>query len=128
MNLQHIAIWAGDPDVLRDFYQTSFNMKCGERYENSKSGFSSFFLFFESGARIEIMKREDITGGKDERGMVHGLAHFALSAGGREAVDQLTERLRLEGVRIVSEPRVTGDGYYESVILDPEGNHIEITE
>jgi len=128
MRIEHIAIWAKDLEKMRDFYQTYFNMKSSDKYENVQKGFSSYFLSFESGARIEIMKRKDISEGTGEKGSVNGLTHIAISVGGREKVDQLTQRLRSDGFEIFGEPRITGDGYYESVILDPEGNHIEITE
>ena len=128
MRIEHIAIWTSDLERMRDFYQTYFNMKSGDKYENVKKGFSSYFLSFESGARIEIMERKDIVEGSGEKGFVNGLTHIAISVGDKEAVDKLTERLRLDGFEIFGEPRTTGDGYYESVILDPEGNHIEITE
>jgi lactoylglutathione lyase len=128
MRIEHVAIWVSDLERMRIFYQTYFNMKKGEKYENIKKGFSSYFLSFESGARIEIMKGKDILDGIGEKALVNGLTHIAISVGDRNKVDQLTERLRLDGYVIFGEPRITGDGYYESVILDPEGNHIEITE
>lgn len=128
MRIEHIAIWTGDLERMRDFYQTYFNMKCGNKYENIKKGFSSYFLSFESGARIEIMEKKDILNGIGEKGFTNGLTHIAISVGDKETVDKLTEHLRLDGFEIFGEPRTTGDGYYESVILDPEGNHIEITE
>jgi lactoylglutathione lyase len=128
MRIEHIAIWARDLEIMRDFYQTYFDMKCSEKYENIQKGFSSYFLSFENGTRIEIMKRNDILDGKEGKGLFNGLTHIAISVGGRKEVDLLTERFRLNGIKIVGEPRTTGDGYYESVILDPEGNHIEITE
>ena len=128
MRIEHIAIWTSDLERMRDFYQTYFNMQCGDKYENIKKGFSSYFLSFDSGARIEIMERKDILNGSREKGSVNGLTHIAISVGDKATVDKLTERLKLDGFEIFGEPRTTGDGYYESVILDPEGNHIEITE
>ena len=128
MRIEHVAIWTSDLEIMRDFYQTYFNMKCSGKYENLKKGFSSYFLSFDSGARIEIMRRNDILEEKLEKGLVNGLTHIAISVGCRKEVDKLTKRLRLSGVKILGEPRETGDGYYESVIIDPEGNHIEITE
>ena len=128
MRIEHIAIWTSDLERMRKFYQAYFNMKCSNKYENVIKGFSSYFLSFERGARIEIMTRKDIYKGSDEKGLVNGLAHLAISVGNKEAVEKLTERLRLDGFEIFGDPRKTGDGYYESIILDPEGNHIEITE
>lgn len=128
MRIEHVAIGTSELENMRDFYQSYFSMKCSNKYENIKKGFSSYFLSFESGARIEIMKRQDISHGSGERGAIFGLTHIAISVGDKASVDILTERLRLDEFKIVGEPRTTGDGYYESVILDPEGNHIEITE
>jgi len=128
MKIEHIAILTSDLDRIRDFYQTFFTMQCGEKYVNSKKGFSSYFLSFESGARLEIMEKTDISDGNDKKGEVNGYADIAISVGSKEDVDKLTNRLRVNGFEIVGEPRTTGDGYFESVILDPEGNHIEITE
>lgn len=103
-------------------------MNCGEKYENRGKAFSSYFLSFESGARIEIMHRPDISDQIGKKGISNGLTHLALSVGNREKVDELTKRIRSDGFEIIGEPRITGDGFYESVISDPEGNHIEITE
>ncbi|MDN4164238.1 VOC family protein [Cytophagales bacterium LB-30] len=128
MKLEHVAIWVSDLEAMREFYQKYFNMRSGGKYENLQKGFSSYFLSFENGARIEIMKRNDITNAAGLKGMSIGLAHIAISVGNKELVDSYTERLRKDGFTIIGEPRTTGDGYYESVILDPEGNQIEITE
>ena len=128
MRIEHVAIWTEDLEKMRNFYQTYFNMKCSDKYENNKKGLSSYFLSFDSGARIEIMTRKDIPNENGEKGLVNGLTHIAISVGERNIVDKLTEQLRLDGFKIFGEPRMTGDGYYESVIIDPEGNHIEITE
>jgi lactoylglutathione lyase len=127
MKIHHIAIWVKSLENMRDFYTRYFNTSCSEKYVNEKKKFSSYFLSFESGARIELMHRSDIFEQKDSEGK-HGLAHFAISVGSRDKVDQLTETIRNNGFRIIGEPRTTGDGYYESIILDPEGNSVEITE
>lgn len=128
MKIEHIAIWTSDLEGMREFFQKYFDMKCGKKYENIQKGFSSYFLSFEGGARIEIMNRKDIVTDVGIKGMSNGLSHFAISVGSIDAVDSLTERLRNDGITIIGEPRTTGDGYYESIILDPEGNHVEITE
>jgi lactoylglutathione lyase len=128
MKIEHIALWTKDLETMRNFYQRFFNMKCGEKYVNKEKGFASYFLSFESGARIEIMNRMDISSGPAIKGAVHGLTHFAISVGSKENVDKLTELIRKHGIKVLGEPRTTGDGFYESVILDPEGNQIEITE
>lgn len=128
MRIDHIAIWVQDLERMKHFYQTYFSMACNEKYVNVKKGFSSYFLSFESGARIEIMHRLDIAEQLEERGIKHGFTHLAISVGSREKVDELTERIRSDAYKIEGEARTTGDGYYESVIQDPEGNSIEITE
>jgi len=127
MKIEHIAIWTNDLEIMRDFYQTYFNMKSSARYDNVNKEFSSYFLSFESGARIEIMKKNDIPVANSEKGFFNGLSHISISVGSNKEVDNLTERLKSNGYEIFSNPRTTGDGYYESVILDPEGNHVEIT-
>jgi len=128
MRIEHIAIWVNDLEGVKDFYVKYFGMACNDKYVNAKKQFESYFLSPGDGsARIEIMRRAGITSNNIALNSVTGLAHFAVSVGGRDAVDALTERLRADGVVIAGEPRVTGDGYYESVVLDPEGNQIEIT-
>ncbi len=128
MKIEHIALWTNNLELMREFYQKFFNMKCGEIYKNLDKGFSSYFLSFDSGARIEIMNRTDISDEIGIKGISNGLTHFAISVGSKKMVDKLTESIRINGFEIFGEPRTTGDGYYESVVLDPEGNHVEITE
>jgi len=128
MKIEHIALWVKDLERMKNFYKQYFNMNCGEKYENRGKAFSSYFLSFGSGARIEIMHRPDISGQISKKGVSNGLTHLAISVGNREKVDEFTKRIRSDGFEIIGEPRITGDGYYESVISDPEGNHIEITE
>jgi lactoylglutathione lyase len=128
MRIEHIAIWANDLERMRIFYQTYFNMQCSEKYVNKGKGFSSYFLSFGHGTRIEIMNKKDIINETKNKGITNGFTHFAISVGSKETVDSLTERLRVDGFAIFGEPRTTGDGFYESIILDPEGNHVEITE
>lgn len=128
MNIDHIAIWVDDLERMREFYVTYFQMVSNEKYMNPKKGFTSYFLTFgESKTRLELMNRADITEEPFNRGPHKGIVHLAVSVGDKKAVDLLTERLRADGYEVVGEPRTTGDGYYESVVLDPEGNHIEIT-
>lgn len=128
MKIDHIAIWAEDIELLRDFYMMYFDMSCNDRYVNPNKSFSSYFLSFSDGeTRIEIMNIP----GKDapaSRGDLKGLAHFAISVGGKERVDEMARRFKENDVTILSAPRTTGDGYYECVVADPEGNYIEITE
>ncbi len=128
MKIEHIAIWVKDLEIIRDFYTRYFGMHCNEKYINKMKRFSSYFLSFESGTRIEIMHKSGISDQQNDNAGMYGLAHFAISVGDREKVDQLTEDLRRGGIHIVGPPRVTGDGYYESIVQDPEGNLVEITE
>ena len=128
MKIEHLAIWVDDLETMREFYLTYFDFTSGEKYTNEKKGYSSYFLVFGDGeTRLELMKLKDITSDPGKRGLMKGMAHFAISVGSKEAVNQLTERLRRDNYTIESEPRTTGDGYYESVVLDPEGNYVEIT-
>jgi len=128
MKIEHIGIWVDDLEKMRNFYLTYFNLECSEKYKNLKNGFTSYFLKFGTCVtRLELMNRPDIVDEPSKRGFSKGIAHFAISIGGTEAVDLLTERFRNDGFTIASEPRITGDGYYESVVLDPEGNYLEIS-
>ena len=128
MKIEHLAIWVDDLEMMRRFYTTYFDAISNEKYTNAKKGFTSYFLAFgENKTRLELMHREDIPDSSAKRGFTKGIAHFAISAGSKENVDQLTERLRTDKYIIESKPRLTGDGYYESVVLDPEGNYVEIT-
>jgi lactoylglutathione lyase len=128
MKIEHIAIWTQDLEKMKTFYLKFFELECGEKYENKRKQFSSYFLSFESGARIELMHIPDLLKKADNVSGKIGFSHFAISVGSKEIVDQLTERIRNGGYDIIGEPRTTGDGYYESVIADPEGNLVEITE
>lgn len=125
MKIEHLAIWVRDLDKMKEFYCKYFGANASEKYCNPKKEFESYFLSFEEGARIELMKKSGVN--KAVREELIGLAHVAISVGSKSDVDQLTERLRSNGFTVAGEPRTTGDGYYESVILDPEGNRIEIT-
>jgi len=124
MYIDHIAIWTNNLERLKDFYLRYFNCKASDKYENIKNKFSSYFLSFQEGARIEIMKRYDINEILDKERI--GLAHFAIVVGTKDEVDRLTKTLEQSGIIIDSYPRTTGDGYYESVILDPDNNKIEL--
>ncbi|MEJ5053586.1 VOC family protein [Sphingobacterium sp. MYb382] len=127
MTIEHLGVWVDDLEGMRNFYLTYFDLTSNEKYTNARTGFTSYFLSFGEGkTRLELMHRADISEEPTKRGFSKGLAHFAISVGNDEAVDRLTERLRADGYTIASEPRRTGDGYYESVVLDPEGNYVEI--
>jgi lactoylglutathione lyase len=112
---------------MKQFYCQFFNRKSGNLYVNELTGLSSYFLSFETGARLELMNRSDIVEAEFHRNLLMGFNHVAISVGSKQKVDELTSFLRVEGILIVGDPRITGDGYYESVIADPEGNLIEIT-
>jgi lactoylglutathione lyase len=128
MRIEHIAIWVDDLEKMRTFYVDYFNAVSGDKYVNPKKGYSSYFLKFSgSETRIELMNRGDIVNEPYKRGFMKGIAHIAFSMGSKDLVDSLTERLRKDNSIIESEPRTTGDGYYESVVLDPEGNYVEIS-
>ena len=127
MKLEHIAIWTPRLEKLKSFYVTYFQGKAGEIYHNPKKQFYSYFLQFESGARLELMQRPDIPeNANDITKQYQGLIHFAFATGSPENVNELTGRLKSDGYKVIGEPRWTGDGYYESVILDPDGNRVEI--
>ena len=126
--IEHIALWVDDLDALSAFYATAFGVHIGARYINAAKGFESCFLTFESGARIELMTTSRLSPTRHAPGVERmGLTHLAISLGSETAVDVLTARLRAQGIAVLDGPRRTGDGYYESVVLDPEGNRIEIT-
>lgn len=125
MTIEHIAVWTNQLEAMKTFYVTYFNGVSNEKYVNEKKKFSSYFISFESGARLELMHKEGLLTDFQEEHL--GIAHFAFSLSSKEKVDALTNRLRGEGVLVVSEPRRTGDGYYESIVEDPDGNYIEIT-
>lgn len=124
MQLTHLAIWTNEMERSRDFYVNYFNGKSNEKYVNPKKGFASYFVSFEGGVSIEIMQRTDITETKD--GSYIGLAHFAFSVDSKEEVNKMIEQFRRDGYTIAGETRTSGDGYYEGVVLDPDGNLIEI--
>jgi lactoylglutathione lyase len=128
MKIEHLAIWVQDLELMKAFYLTYFDTTAGEKYTNQTTQLVSYFIYFGGdNTRLELMTRPDIQGGAGTRGFSMGLAHFAISIGGIEKVNALTERLRKDDFVIFKEPRTTGDGYYESAILDPEGNYLEIS-
>ena len=124
MHIAHIAIWTENLENEKNFFLKYFECSVNEKYVNPLKQFSSYFITFEGGARLELVKRTNITEGR--AGETLGIAHFAVDAGSREKVDRMTEILENDGHKVLSKPRVTGDGYYESVVLDPEKNIIEI--
>ena len=127
MKIDHIGIWCEDIERMKDFYTKYFACRVGEIYSNPAKKYSSYFLSFSSGgARVELMNRPDITEEPSRRGMIRGLAHLGLTVGSKYEVNELVERLRADGYTIARECRTTGDGYYEAIVLDPEGNRVEV--
>ena len=127
MRIEHAAMYVNDIEAEKEFFTRYFGASAGEMYHNKNTGFSSYFLSFDGGARLELMTAPELQD-MDKPGLRTGFAHLAFSVGGCKEVDALTERLRADGYAVVSGPRVTGDGYYESCVLDAEGNRIEMTE
>jgi lactoylglutathione lyase len=127
MRIEHIAIWTHDLERLRAFYERYFGAQAGSLYRSrTRTGFTSYFLTFPgAGGRLELMSIPELAA--SQGGPAVGYAHLALATGSRAAVDALASRLQAEGVTVVGQPRETGDGYYEAVIEDPDGNTVEIT-
>ena len=126
MTIDHIAMYVNNLEKARDFFVTYFGAVSNSIYYNPKTDFRSYFLTFGDGSRLEIMTKPDLTDSGDLLNRF-GYAHLAFSTGSREAVDKLSARLKEDGYPIISGPRTTGDGYYESCLLGFEGNVIEIT-
>lgn len=126
MKIEHIAIWVSDLESCKEFYIKYFNASSNKKYHNANTGFTSYFLYFGESARIEIMHRPDISTLRSTNNTI-GFAHLAFSVGSKENVLKLTDTIRNDGFQVVGEPRTTGDGYFESIIKDPEGNLVEIT-
>lgn len=119
MRIDHLAIWVEDLEKMKSFYSKYFRMNYSEKYTNHKKQFSSYFLSFPEGARLEIMHQSEIDNQSVYQNNKIGLTHFAISVGGKKNVDELTETFRQDGFQVDGEPRTTEDGFYESVIRDP---------
>ncbi|HEM3429327.1 TPA: VOC family protein [Streptococcus suis] len=126
MRIEHVAIYTQDLEGMRNFFETYFNATSNQLYQNLKTSFKSYFLTFEDGARLEIMTRDDVVDKPSQLNHL-GLIHLAFSLGSEEVVNELTERLVAADYPLLSGPRVTGDGYYESCVLGFEGVQIELT-
>ena len=126
MTIEHIAIYVGNLEKMKNFYETYFGGVSNKMYHNPISGLKSYFLSFGSGARLELMSSPKVE--NDVRSLYgSGLIHMAFKVGSAKEVNNLTARLHADGYNVLSGPRTTGDGYYESCIQDPEGNQVEIT-
>lgn len=127
MRIEHIALYVNDLQAARDFFVTYLGGSSNDGYHNKNTDFQSYFISFDDGARLELMTKPGMT---DQEKTLNrtGYAHIAFSVGSKERVDSLTAELKSEGFEVVSGPRTTGDGYYESCIVVIEGNQIEITE
>jgi lactoylglutathione lyase len=127
MKINHIALYTNDIERLRSFYMTYFQAESNQGYHNRTTGLRTYFLSFEDQTRLELMTRPNLEQGT--LSLLHtGYIHLAFSVGSKERVDSLTDTLEKDGYTVSSRPRTTGDGYYESCILDPDGNLIEIVE
>lgn len=126
MKIEHVAMYVNDLERTKQFFEYYFKAKSNERYHNPKTGFSSYFLTFSDGARLEIMHKTQMEDAK--KSFVRtGFIHLAFSLESKEKVDQLTQQLKQDGYEILSGPRTTGDGYYESCVVAIEENLIELT-
>lgn len=126
MRIEHIAMYVNDLEAARDFFIRYLGGRSNDGYHNPRTGFRSYFISFDGGARLELMHKPEMSDQEKPLNRT-GYAHAAFSAGSQEKVDALTESLRTAGFDVVSGPRTTGDGYYESCVVAIEGNQIEVT-
>ena len=125
MNIEHVAIYVNDLEAEKNFFVKYFGATAGSKYSNFRNDFSNYFLKFDSGSRLEIMSRTSMVDAEKPK-YRSGYHHIALEVGDRKDVDDMTKKMAADGVIVVSGARTTGDGWYESVVLDPEGNEIEL--
>lgn len=127
MKIDHIAVWTYHLEGLRNFYMHYFDASCSEIYYNHSKEFRSYFLRFDGDCSLEIMEMPNVPKSKnDPNKQYSGIIHFAIKVGSKPDVSRITDLLRREGFKVVSEPRTSGDGLFESVVLDPDGNRLEI--
>lgn len=124
MEIEHIGLWVNDLEMMKDFYTTYFNATATELYHNSRTGFRSYFLIFKDGARLEIQNKSGLVDGNN---FSLGFTHLAIKVGEVSDVNRMTTQFIKDGFEILNGPRWTGDGYYESIVKDPEGNLLELT-
>jgi len=129
MILEHVAIWADNLELLKDYYVKYFDGISNDKYRNEQKQFSSYFISFKSGARLEIMSRPDIPANINDsvNAQYMGIIHLAFGVDTQQEVDEKMQQLLKDGYKILSGPRKTGDGYYEFETLDPENNRLEVT-
>lgn len=125
MNIEHVAIYVNNLEVEKNFFVKYFAAQASEKYTNFRNDFSSYFLVFDNGSRFEIMHRLGMFDPKKEK-YRSGYHHIAINVGDKNAVDALTGLMEDDGITVVAAPRTTGDGYYASIVTDPEGNEIEL--
>ena len=126
MKIEHVALYVNDLEAARVFFVTWLNGRSNDGYHNKTTDFRSYFITFDDGSRLEIMTKPSLADLNKPLNRT-GYVHIAFSVGNKEKVDELTEKLRSAGYEVVSDPRTTGDGYYESCVVAIEGNQIEIT-
>lgn len=124
MHIEHVAVYTKDLEKMKAFYEKYFNVSSTELYHNKKTGFKSYFVSFDSGSRLELTSKQHLSNRVAES---LGYTHMAISVGTKEDVDNYVEKFLADGFPLLNGPRNTGDGYYEAVIQDPEGNLIELT-
>ena len=124
MKIGHIAIWTENLEEMKEFYTTYFGGVSNEKYINPVKGFESYFITFDGETTLEIMRRKDVTNKVEVESL--GLCHLAFTVGTKDQVLELTERFRTDGYQIAGEPRTSGDGYFESVVLDVDNNRVEL--
>ncbi len=129
MTLEHVAIWTDQLEKLKDYYTKYFGGKPNDKYTNPTKGFQSYFLSFDSGARLEIMSMPGIPGNLNDsvKAQYKGIIHLAFGVDSVGDVDAKAKQLQADGYQILSGPRKTGDGYYEFETLDPDNNRLEVT-
>lgn len=126
MKIDHIAMYVNDLEKTKEFFVKYLGAKPNEMYHNKNTNFKSYFLSFDDGARLEVMTRPNMQ--NEEKFLQRtGFIHIAFSLGSKEKVDELTSILKRDGFEVLSGPRTTGDGYYESCVVAIEGNQIELT-
>ncbi len=126
MKIEHVALYVNDLEKSRDFFVKYLAGKSNDVYHNVKTGFRSYFITFDDGARLEIMNKPEMTDLPKDLART-GYVHIAFSVGSKEKVDTLTAQLKADGYEVISGPRTTGDGYYESCVVAIEDNQVEIT-